>query len=104
MARPIQGTPAGIVALLAASATAALARMSILTVLVAAAGAIDAAELLIVQARRYHRERLEQRLEGVKHDVEEVRTGLRLHTPRRVTPHRRNRHSTPTATCCDALS
>jgi hypothetical protein len=78
MARPMQVTPAGIVALLAAGSTAVLARMSILTVLVAAAGAIDAAELLIVQARRYHRERVEQRLEGVKHDVDEVRTSLRL--------------------------
>lgn len=78
MARPMQVTPAGILLLLAACATAALARMNILTVLLAAAGAIDAAEVLIVQARRYHRERIEQRLEGVKHDVDAVRITLRL--------------------------
>jgi membrane protein DedA with SNARE-associated domain len=78
MARSMQVTPAGIVVLLAACGTAALARLNILTVLLAAAGAINAAEVLIVQGRRYHRERIEQRLEGVKHDVDEVRITLRL--------------------------
>ena len=78
MARPMNVTPAGIVMLLAACSTAALARMNILTVLLAAGGAIDAAELLIVQARRYHQERLEQRLEGVNHDVDQVRITLRF--------------------------
>jgi len=78
MASPMQVTPTGIVALLAACSTAALARMSILTVILAAAGAIDAAEVLIVQARRYHLERIEQRLEGVNHEVDEVRIARRL--------------------------
>jgi TolA-binding protein len=78
MARPMQVTPAGIVLMLAACATAVLARMNLLTVLLAAAGAINAAEVLIVQARRYHQERLEQRLEGVNHEVDQVRITLRF--------------------------
>lgn len=77
MASLMQVKLAGIVLLLAAYSTAALGRMSILTGL-AAAGAINAAEVLIIQARRYRRERVEQRLEHVDHDVDAARIARRL--------------------------
>ncbi len=55
--------------------------MTALTILVALGGTINATELAIVRARRFHQEVLTERLAEVEDGQEVVRNGLRIRRP-----------------------